>query len=66
MNVVIRIVWFVLVGWWVGLLWFSVAIVACLTAIWYNVGLFMAVNTWRVMTRKETLQEIIDDVRKVR
>jgi len=66
MTVVVRIVWFIAVGWWLGLVWFAVSILACLTAIWYNVGLFMAVNTPSVMMRKKPIREIVDDVRRVR
>ncbi|WP_254864461.1 hypothetical protein [Halovivax gelatinilyticus] len=66
MNVATRIAWFVLVGWWFGVLWFLLACLAGITVIWYNVGLYMAVNTWRVMTRKAPLREIIEDVREVR
>lgn len=66
MNVAIRFLWFAAVGWWAGVLWFALAVVAALTVIWYNVGLFMAVNTWRLMTLKDPPREVIEDVRRVR
>ena len=66
MNIVLRIVWFVFVGWWVGVLWFLVACVAGITVLWYNVGLFMVADTWKVMTLKDPPREIIADVGRVR
>lgn len=66
MHLALRIGWFVLIGWWLGVLWFLLAMVAALTVIWYNVGLFMAVNTWRLMTLEAPPREILEEIREIR
>ena len=66
MNIVVRLLWFVFIGWWAGVLWFLLASVVALTVIWYNVGLFMVIHTWDVMTLKAPLRETVDTVRQVR
>lgn len=66
MNLAIRIVWFAFVGWWLGVLWFFLSCLLALTVIWYNVGLFMVINTWRMMTLESSPQEILDDVWQIR
>ncbi len=66
MHIALRIVWFLVVGWWLGPLWFFLASLLGVTVIWYNVGLFMILNTWDLMTLKKLPQDCIEDVRRVR
>lgn len=66
MNILYRLVWTVTIGWWIGLLWIALACLLALTVIWYNVGLYMIVNTLRLVTLASHPREIITDVRRVR
>lgn len=62
MDSIVRLLWTVLVGWWLVVLWLATAVLLALLVIWYPLGLFMIANVWTVLTRKRPITEVIDDI----
>lgn len=62
MDSIVRLLWTVLVGWWLVVLWLATAVLLALLVIWYPLGLFMIANVWTVLTRKRPITEVIDDM----
>lgn len=62
MNTLIRILWFVTVGWFLGLLWFSLSVLLMLSLVFFPIGAYAATKTWTVMTLKESPQKVVVDV----
>ncbi len=53
-STIIRIIWFLFIGWWVALfIWIPLALVACITIIGIPVGLWMFSKTWKIATLAE-------------
>jgi hypothetical protein len=52
MNLALRALWFVTVGWALGVLFFSIGIILMLTVIGFPVGAYLCAKTWAVMTLK--------------
>lgn len=52
-NMLLRILWFVLVGWWASALWMSLAYAACLTIVLMPLGFWMFdVTPWVVSLKR--------------
>jgi len=49
MNPLIRLTWFLLVGWWLGLIWLFFAMLISLTIIGLPVGMVMGWYTPKIM-----------------
>lgn len=49
-NVLVRLLWFVLIGWWLGALWFAASLVLMLSVVFFPIGAYAATKTWNVMT----------------
>src|SRR5436305_2734021 len=61
-NIVLRILWFILVGWWVGLIWLHLAYVLCVSIIFLPIGLLMLNRLPTVLTlRMSTLEKTYYD-----
>ncbi|WP_372479694.1 YccF domain-containing protein [Halomicrobium sp. HM KBTZ05] len=45
----VKILWFIFVGWWLGLLWFGAGALACLTIIGIPIGMPMIQRTPEIM-----------------
>jgi len=52
MNLALRALWFVTVGWALGLLFFSIGLGLMATIIGFPVGAYLCAKTWAVMTLK--------------
>jgi uncharacterized membrane protein YccF (DUF307 family) len=63
MRLLLRIVWFALVGWWLGLVWFSVAVLLIFSIVFAPIGTLMAMQTWRVMTLRSSPRRVVHEVR---
>jgi uncharacterized membrane protein YccF (DUF307 family) len=66
MNTLIRIIWFLFVGWWLGLMWVGFSILTMCTLILLPVGAYMLTKTWKLMTLSETPKTIITNVINVK
>jgi uncharacterized membrane protein YccF (DUF307 family) len=58
-NLLLRALWFIFIGWWVGLIWLHIGYALCLTGIFLPVGLVMlnrlpAVLTLRGVNSQQT------------
>jgi len=42
-------IYFLLIGWWLGMLWFAVGVIACLTIIGIPIGVPMIFKTPEMM-----------------
>jgi hypothetical protein len=62
MNFIIRIIWFLFLGWWLALVWVVFAILACLTIIGLPVGLWMFSKTWAIATLAENPNDLLKNV----
>ena len=49
-NPVIRVLWFVFFGWWLGLIWLGLSIALMMTIIFLPIGAYAATKTWKIMT----------------
>ena len=62
MNLLIRIVWFILIGWWLSIVWFILCLLLCITIIFLPIGAYAMTKTWKVMTLAETPKAIIINI----
>ena len=64
MNFLLRLIWFLIAGWWLGLLWFSMSLALMMTIIFFPVGAWAATKTWKVMTLSgsDSASEAVTDV----
>jgi uncharacterized membrane protein YccF (DUF307 family) len=61
-----RIAWFLLIGWWLGLLWFGLSLAVMLTIVLLPVGAYMMAKTWKVMTLQRKPTKVIVEARNQR
>lgn len=54
-----RIIWFCLVGWWLGLFWLLSALIIMCTIIGFPVGVYMMLKTWEVATLKSNPKTVV-------
>jgi len=45
-----RVLWFTVIGWWLGPLWFLLSVATMGTIVLFPVGAYAATKTWQVMT----------------
>jgi len=62
-GLLIRVLWFLFIGWWLGLIWVLIAWFFNLTIIGLPLGLFMINNTPQVMTLQPTRVQTVVDAR---
>lgn len=58
-NLALRALWFVTVGWALGLLLFPIGIGLMLTVIGFPVGAYLCAKTWAVMTLKTNPETVV-------
>jgi uncharacterized membrane protein YccF (DUF307 family) len=58
-NKYARVIWFVLVGWWLGPLWVISALLIMLTVVGFPLGVYMLLKTWEVMTLKANPKTVV-------
>ncbi len=58
MNILIRIGWFILFGWWIGIIWFILSFLLMITIIFLPIGAYTMTKTWKVMTLAESPKSI--------
>lgn len=66
MDLIVRLLWTALVGWWLVVLWIAVAVVLALLVIWYPIGHTVVLNSWTVLTRKRPISEVLADLQTLR
>ncbi|MCX6014009.1 MAG: YccF domain-containing protein [Chloroflexales bacterium] len=60
-NIILRIIWFVAVGWWLSGVWTVIAWVSCVTIIGLPIGLMMLNSLPQVTTlRARTVRTVVD------
>ena len=62
-GLLIRVLWFLFIGWWLGLIWVLVAWFFNLTIIGLPLGLFMINNIPQVMTLQPARVQTVVDAR---
>lgn len=53
-NVLLRALWFIFFGWWMGLIWLHIGFVLCATVIFLPIGLLMLNRLPTVLTLQST------------
>lgn len=59
MGIIVRGLWFVFIGWWLGLLWLSGSILLMLSIIGFPFGALAATKTWQIMTLKSSPKQVV-------
>ena len=59
MGALLRIVWFCLIGWWLGPLWFLASLALMCTVVFFPIGAYTAVKTWKIMTLQTSPKQVI-------
>ena len=62
MNILIRIIWFIFLGWWLGIIWFTLCFLLMITIIFIPVGAYALTKTWKIMTLSESPKKIMVNV----
>jgi uncharacterized membrane protein YccF (DUF307 family) len=57
-NIVLRVLWFIFVGWWVGLIWLHLAYVLCVSVIFLPIGLLMLNRLPTILTLHMNTREV--------
>jgi len=63
MGLILRGTWFVLVGWWFGILWFVLSLMLMGSIIFFPIGVYTITKTFHVMTLKTSPTVVIEDAR---
>jgi uncharacterized membrane protein YccF (DUF307 family) len=63
MGLLIRGLWFVFVGWWLGPLWFLLSLLLMVSIIFFPIGAYTITKTWAVMTLKTNPQKVVVEAR---
>jgi uncharacterized membrane protein YccF (DUF307 family) len=58
-----RIIWFCLVGWWLGLLWICSALIIMCTVVGFPIGVYMLIKTGDVMLLKSDPRTVVINAR---
>jgi uncharacterized membrane protein YccF (DUF307 family) len=64
MGAIARIIWFVLIGWWLGPLWFGLSLLLMATIILFPIGAYTATKTWQVMTFKTSPTVVVKEAQE--
>lgn len=56
-NILLRALWFVFVGWWAGLLWLHLAYILCVSVIFLPIGLMMLNRLPTILTLHTSIRE---------
>ena len=60
-STLVRAVWFLFIGWWLGPLWFVLSLLTMGTIVLFPVGAYAATKTWQVMTLKTSPTVVIEN-----
>jgi len=61
-----RALWFVFIGWWAGLLWFTVNMGLIFTIVLAPIGLVGIFKTWEIMTLRRDPTVVVREVQAER
>jgi hypothetical protein len=56
-----RVIWFIFVRWWLGMLWIGISLLVMLTIILFPLGAYMISKAWEVMTLKTSPATVIQE-----
>ena len=62
MNFLIRLLWFGVIGWWLGLVWFILSLSLMITIIFLPLGAYTMIKTWKIMTLSESPKKIFVNI----
>ena len=60
-SALVRAIWFLFIGWWLGPLWFVLSLLTMGTIVLFPVGAYAATKTWQVMTLKASPMVVIEN-----
>jgi uncharacterized membrane protein YccF (DUF307 family) len=63
MGLLIRGIWFLFIGVWLGPLWFVLSLLLMLSVIFFPIGAYTMSKTWAVMTLKRKPQKVVVEAR---
>jgi uncharacterized membrane protein YccF (DUF307 family) len=63
MGALLRAVWFVFIGWWLGAIWFLLSLTVMLSIVGFPIGAYAITKTWHVMTLKTSPTVVVKEAR---
>lgn len=57
----IRVVWFLLIGWWIGIIWFCISLLTMLTGIGFLPGALSISKTWKIMFLSSSEKVVVEN-----
>lgn len=64
MGTLIRAVWVLLVGWWLGPLWLLGSLLLMCSIVFFPIGALAAAKTWHVTTLKTSPSKVVVEVQE--
>lgn len=64
MGLLLRSIWFLVVGWWLALIWIGLSVFLIGTIIFMPVGLYMLSKTWQIATFKRSPKTVYVEARQ--
>lgn len=58
-GTILRVLWFCLIGWWLGPLWLLASVALMLSILFFPLGAYTATKTWRITTLKENPRTVV-------
>jgi uncharacterized membrane protein YccF (DUF307 family) len=65
-STIVRGLWFVFIGWWLGPLWFIGSLALMGSIIFFPFGAYTVTKTWSVMTLSKNPQTVVIEARSQR
>ena len=59
MGALLRVLWFIIIGWWFGIIWFTLSLALMISVIFFPIGAYTASKTWAVMTLKTSPTKVV-------
>lgn len=59
MGALVRTIWFVFIGWWLGPLWLLGSILLMCSIVFFPFGAYAAAKTWQITTLKTSPQQVV-------
>jgi len=63
MGTLLRLTWFLIIGWWLGILWFVLSLMLMGSIVFFPIGVYSITKTYHVMTLKTSPTVVIQDAR---
>jgi hypothetical protein len=60
-STVVRVLWFIFVGWWLGLIWIGISLALMATVVLFPFGVYMISKTWEIMVLESSPTKVIEE-----